>query len=140
MASDRPAPIPRPRGPYAVGIDLAEVAPIRRMLADHGERFLRRVYTARERAACAGRAERLAALFAAKEAAAKMLGSGLAYLAPGGVAPSDLEVVEAGPARLHLVLHGAALARAEALGLHDWSVSVGATRHHCVAMVVAIYD
>lgn len=138
MVSDLPAPIPHPRSPYAVGIDLAEIAPIRRMLAEHGERFLRRVYTAPEQAACAGRAARLAALFAAKEAAAKMLGSGLAYLAPGGVDPCELEVVAGHPARLRLVLHGAALARAEALGLHDWSVSVGATRHHCVAMVVAI--
>lgn len=60
-----------------IGIDLAEVAPLRTA----GDAFLALVFTDRERALCARRpdpARALAGLFAAKEAAVKALGGTLA--------------------------------------------------------------
>lgn len=61
-----------------VGIDLVDVAEVRDALSAHGERYLRRVYTTDEVEDCRSEAlgldpERLAARFAAKEAAIKVL-------------------------------------------------------------------
>ncbi|MGQ9510988.1 MAG: holo-ACP synthase [Thermaceae bacterium] len=56
---------------YAVGIDLVEIARIRRMLERYGERFLRRIYTKEEETYALRHqdpAPSLAARFAAKEA------------------------------------------------------------------------
>lgn len=99
-----------------VGMDVVEIARIARILAGApgtAERFLARVYTPGERAYCEGvhdRASRLAARFAAKEAAVKALG------APAGVRWTELEVIrgEGAPA---LVLHGAAGAAARRRGV-----------------------
>lgn len=87
-----------------VGIDLVRVSRIAESLELFGERFLRRVFTDAEvayaTAAPALTAERLAARFAAKEAAMKALGL-------SGVGFRDIEVRsgEAGP---ELCLHGPA--------------------------------
>ncbi|MBI5441999.1 MAG: holo-ACP synthase [Deltaproteobacteria bacterium] len=98
-----------------LGLDLVEVARIRRLREARGERFLDRVYTPGEREACAGRREPdegLAARFAAKEAAMKALGTGWTE----GVAWRDFEVVsEGGPPRLQL--SGVAARRAAELGV-----------------------
>lgn len=60
-----------------VGIDLVDVDDIRQALAAHGQRYLERVFTPGEIADCGGpsapRPDRLAARFAAKEAAFKAL-------------------------------------------------------------------
>src|SRR5689334_18665667 len=70
----------RPRGPASgmrVGIDLARVDETARSLERFGERYLKRLFTAREVADCtatpAQAPARLAARFAAKEAAIKVL-------------------------------------------------------------------
>lgn len=63
-----------------IGIDLVEIARVEALLARWPQRFLERVYTPEEIAACDGRANRAAALaarFAAKEAFAKALGTGV---------------------------------------------------------------
>ena len=57
----------------AIGTDLVAVSRIAGVIARHGDRFLHRVYTDAELTACAGRAESLAARWAAKEAVAKAL-------------------------------------------------------------------
>ncbi len=114
------------------GVDLIEVARIERAQARHGERFFRRFFTAQERADCAGRAASLAARFAAKEAAAKALGCGI-----GAVRWVDIEVVSGPDREPELRLHGAALARAQALGWREWAVSLSHTHEHAIALVVA---
>ena len=60
-----------------IGVDFIEVERIAASLQRHGDVFLRRVFTAAEVTTCGGRAERLAARFAAKEAVAKAFGTGL---------------------------------------------------------------
>ena len=59
-----------------MGVDIAEVGRIQVAIERHGEVFLKRIYTARERAYCEqfkNKYERYAGRFAAKEAAMKAL-------------------------------------------------------------------
>jgi holo-[acyl-carrier protein] synthase len=116
----------------AIGVDLFER---RRIVATHarfGERFLRRVFTDREREQAGGRIERLAGRFAAKEACAKMLGTGIG----ASMAWRELEIVRLGGGKPHLLLHGGALARAQSLGLTAFDVSISDTGDHVLAVVV----
>jgi holo-[acyl-carrier protein] synthase len=94
--------------PTGIGIDLVEVPRIREMLERHGQRFKERTFTAGEIAycdACADPAMHYAARFAAKEAAAKALGTGLWA---EGVVWTDIEVVREASGKPQIVLHGAA--------------------------------
>lgn len=123
----------------ATGIDLTEIAPFTRLLDRHGDRFLERIYSRREQQLCGGCAVKLACLFAAKEGVAKVLGTGLNYMATEGVDLRDMEIiadVRRGRAQVHL--HGAAQARAAELGLHAWSVSLAHSRTCALALVVAL--
>jgi holo-[acyl-carrier protein] synthase len=117
------------------GIDLIEIQRIDRAIARHGTRLLHRVYTPREQAQCGGRAESLAVRFAAKEAAAKALGTGIWRQ---GIAWTDLEVVRNAEGAPSLVLHGAALARAHNMGWREWSISLSHDRTQAIAFVVAV--
>lgn len=130
---DREA-VPGHAVPIAVGIDLVER---RRFLQTHarfGERFLRKVFTEREVEQARGRVERLAGRFAAKEACAKALGTGIGAYA----AWRDIEIVRLGGGKPRLVLHGAAKERAAALGLAAFDVSISDTGEHVLAVVVGV--
>src|SRR6266704_1655687 len=88
-----------------MGVDIAEVGRIQAAIERHGEVFLRRVYTAKEREYCEqfkNRYERYAGRFAAKEAAMKALGTGWRR----GVRWVDLEVVREAGGRPTLALGG----------------------------------
>lgn len=64
-----------------IGTDIVEVARIRSAFERHGERFLHRLYTDEELAYCQKQRDPhpfLAARFAAKEAASKAFGTGIA--------------------------------------------------------------
>jgi holo-[acyl-carrier protein] synthase len=115
------------------GVDLIEVARIESALARHGERFLRRVFTDRERSDSGGRPASLAARFAAKEAAAKALGCGI-----GDVRWTEIEVVSGPDRRPALRLHGAADRLAQRLDLQEWALSLSHTPGHAIAFVVAL--
>jgi holo-[acyl-carrier protein] synthase len=111
-----------------VGTDIVEVARVARMVDAVGQPFLDTAWTAAEQAACAGRTESLAARWAAKEAALKALAVGV-----DAVPLTDVEVVP-GP---ELLLHGAAAARASALGLTTWAVSLSHDGGLALAFVAA---
>jgi holo-[acyl-carrier protein] synthase len=119
-------------GPYEAGIDAIEPERIAAALARHGERFLERIFTPAERVICRGRVNSLAARFAAKEAVAKALGTGL-----GTIAWREVEILANERGRPVLVLHGAAAARAAHLGLQHWSVSLTHLNGLALAMVIA---
>lgn len=97
-----------------LGLDSTDIARVDAILARWGDRFLQRVFTAEEIAYCQRRhrpAVHLAGRFAAKEAAMKALGTGVAQ----DVWWRDVEVVRTdGPPRL--VLHGGAGRRFAAMG------------------------
>jgi len=118
------------------GVDTIEIARVQAAIDRHGDRFLSRVYTEGELADCRGRTESLAARFAAKEAVAKALGTGIWR---GGVRWFDIEV------RRHsasgapiLLLHNAAGELAEELQLTEWSLSLSHDRTNAIAFVVAM--
>jgi len=78
---------------FGIGIDIIEVARIRKAYQRLGKKFLDGVYTEREQEFSLKRAdpaERLAARWAAKEAVAKALGTGFAR----GVRPVDIEIID----------------------------------------------
>ena len=93
-----------------IGSDLVDVRRIEAVIARHGERFLGRIFTDTERAKAEGRANRVetyAKRFAAKEACAKALGTGLRR----GVFWRDMGVVNLPGGRPTLRLTGGALRR-----------------------------
>src|SRR5436305_8863292 len=97
-----------------IGSDLVDVRRIEKVIERHGERFLDRIFTDTERARAerrAGRIETYAKRFAAKEACAKALGTGLR----AGVFWRDLGVVNLPSGRPSIRLTGGALARLEAI-------------------------
>jgi holo-[acyl-carrier protein] synthase len=93
-----------------IGSDLVDVRRVAQVLERHGERFLARIYTDTERAKAERRANRVetyAKRFAAKEACAKALGTGLSH----GVFWRDMGVVNLPSGRPTMRLTGGALAR-----------------------------
>ncbi len=118
------------------GVDLIEIERVKRAVDQHGARFLERVYTAAERQDCGQRIESLAARFAAKEAVAKALGTGIWRQ---GVEWTDIEIVrDPDSGAPSLLLHRAAADHAQRLGLHEWSVSLSHDRDRAIAFVVAL--
>lgn len=120
-------------GAVAVGIDVIEIDRIERVLTLYGERFLRKVYTERERERYRGRVPELAARFAAKEATSKALGTGIR-----GIRWQEMEILSNRRGKPVLVLHGGAAERAALLGLHDFDVSLTHSRTDAMAFVVAL--
>ena len=97
-----------------IGSDLCDIRRIERSLARFGERFTHRVFTSGERAKSdrrAARAGSYARRFAAKEACAKALGTGMRR----GVFWRDMEVVNLPGGQPTLRLAGGALARLNAM-------------------------
>jgi holo-[acyl-carrier protein] synthase len=90
-----------------LGNDIIDIRRIEKTIARYGERFLQRVFTDTERRKSDGRATRAASYakrFAAKEACAKALGTGLRR----GVFWRDMGVVNLRSGRPTLVLTGGA--------------------------------
>jgi holo-[acyl-carrier protein] synthase len=84
-----------------IGTDLVHVPRLQAQVADLGAAFLDRVFTAAEQRECAGRMDRLAGRWAAKEAVIKAFGWRLADV--------DLRGIEVtGQGRPEIVLHGRA--------------------------------
>src|SRR5690242_18136829 len=97
-----------------LGSDIVDVRRIKEVLERHGDRFLDRCFTPVERAKADRRARRIetyAKRFAAKEACAKALGTGLA----NGVFWRDMGVVNLPGGRPTMKLTGGARKRLEAI-------------------------
>ena len=117
------------------GIDLAEIGRIQKSVERYGKRFLNRVYTAAEQAYCLRKrnaAESFAARFAAKEAGAKALGTGISY----GVNWLEIEVVREAGGRPTLQFHGRAAEFAARLGAARSALSITHTTDLAMASVV----
>ncbi len=117
------------------GIDLAEIGRIQKSVERYGARFLDRVFTAAEQAYCLRKrnsAESLAARFAAKEAGAKALGTGISH----GVHWLEIEVVREPSGRPTIQFHGRAAQIAERLGVANAALSITHTASLAMASVV----
>jgi len=120
-----------------LGIDLVAVSRIEEAARRHGERFLKRLFTASEVAYCARHPEparHWAARFAAKEAGMKALGTGWS----GGVTFKSIEVVNLPSGQPTLVLHGASAERAQAMGVTTALVTI--THDGGFAMACVVLD
>ena len=114
------------------GIDLIENTRIEEGIERFGERFLNRFFTVGEREDCEGQPHRLAARLAAKEAAAKALGTGI-----GDISWLEIEIrCNNDRNRPTLYLYGAARALAQEMGLTQWDVSLTHTDDYSSAVVV----
>lgn len=117
------------------GVDIIEVERIDQAILRHGQRFFDRFYTAQELIDARGSTPALAARFAAKEAVAKALGTGI-----GDVGWKEIEIIN-GPRREPLLrLHGNASKVAAALGYTAWAISLSHTHEHAVAVAVVLHE
>lgn len=118
-----------------LGVDIAEVARVKAAIERHGETFLRRVYTPKEREYCErfkNKYERYAGRFAAKEAAMKALGTGWSR----GVRWVDVEVVREKGGRPTIKLAGEASNVAERMGVKNIALSITHTADQAFAQVI----
>ena len=119
----------------AHGVDLVECARLAEAIGRHGERFLRRVFTDRERAYCRDRKreiEHLAGRFAAKEAVLKVLGTGWR----NGISWTDIEVVNLPSGQPRVQLAGRCRQLADELGLSAIVISISHTASHAIASAI----
>jgi holo-[acyl-carrier protein] synthase len=121
----------------SVGVDLVELARIRRALERYGERFLARIYTPGELIRYRNRLPELAVRFAAKEAVSKALGVGLSQISPKGIGWQEVEVLSDPLGKPKVYLSGRAQLLAEEQGLGSWAISLSHGQEYAVAFVVA---
>ena len=116
-----------------LGLDVAEIARIRKAWDRFGPRFAQRILAPGELAALPPQpVPYLAARFAAKEAAVKALGTGFS----NGIGPCDIEVISLPTGQPTVRFHGAAAARFAALGGRTAHVSLTHGRDTAAAVVV----
>jgi holo-[acyl-carrier protein] synthase len=115
------------------GVDLIEIERVEEVVRRHGSRYLDRIYTRAEQDQSRHNTQFLAGRFAAKEAVAKALGTGI-----GEVGWLEIEILGDEQNVPTINLSGAARQRAAALGLVDWSVSISHSMTHAVAFAVAV--
>jgi holo-[acyl-carrier protein] synthase len=120
-----------------LGTDLIEIERIQASMDRFGERFLDRVFTAGEITYCMRKkqpAESFAARFAAKEAGAKALGTGISR----GVSWQEIEVRREIGQRPTLHFSGRAAELADAMGVQRVQLSLSHSRK--LAMAVALIE
>ena len=118
-----------------LGTDLIEIDRIEDSIGRFGDRFLHRLFTPGEIAFCRRKknaAESFAARFAAKEAGAKALGTGISR----GVSWQEIEVRRLPGERPTLHWSGRALQRAEAMGVRHTALSLTHSRGLAMAVVL----
>jgi len=122
---------------HGIGIDVVEVDRISTAIARHGGAFLAKIFTAEERAYCDSHknpALHYAARFAAKEAAAKALGTGIG----GRAGLHDLVVVHDANGAPKLRLSGKAAEFARGIGVTEIQISLTHARQYAAANAIAI--
>jgi holo-[acyl-carrier protein] synthase len=118
-----------------MGIDVEDVERVQGAMERQGERFLRRIFTEKERAYCEqfkDKYERYAGRFAVKEAAMKALGTGWSR----GVRWVDIEITRLRGGRPTLQLKGEARKIADKLGVKNIAISITHTPKQAMAQVI----
>lgn len=119
---------------------MIEISRIEASIRQFGDRFLDRIFTAGEIRYCQQKkkhaAESFAARFAAKEAGAKALGTGISR----GVSWREIEVRRSPGSRPTLHLSGRAQQIADRLGINRLSLSLTHSRELALAVVIAEDD
>jgi len=117
-----------------LGIDIAEVPRVRKLLARSPDSFRRRCFTDHEWSYAhkfTDPSERLAARFAGKEAVMKALFTGWRR-----IPWTDVEVTGGGPPRVNL--YGKAQQRASMLGVTDLKITITHTGDTAMVFVISV--
>ena len=120
-----------------IGTDIVECLRIGRMLEEHGELFLTRVYTEREIRYCQSRkhaTEHFAGRWAAKEAILKAIGTGWTR----GICWTDLEVHNHPGGRPTVLVRGGAKDAAIRRGIGDILITISHCRTYATAYALAL--
>lgn len=120
---------------YGIGTDIVRVVRIQRNIERYGDRFAERILTADELSDYrrnAKPAHYLARRFAAKEAAAKAMGTGFAH----GVFLRHIGVGHDGNGKPQLIFTGEAAALVQARNIHAAHLSISDEDDHAVAFVL----
>ncbi len=120
-----------------IGTDIVECVRIARMIEEHGELFLTRVYTEREIRYCQARknaVEHFAGRWAAKEAILKCLGTGWRR----GIGWTDLEVRNHPDGKPQVHVRGAAKDHMQQLHIADILISISHCRAYATAQAIAV--
>jgi holo-[acyl-carrier protein] synthase len=120
-----------------IGTDIVECLRIGRMIEQHGELFLNRVFTEREVRYCQGRkraTEHFAGRWAAKEAILKCLGSGWRK----GLCWTEMEIRNDPNGKPEVFLCGAAKESAQQLRISTIQLSISHCRAYATAYAVAL--
>ena len=120
-----------------LGTDIIECVRIRRMIEEHGELFLQRVYTEKEIRYCNSRrraTEHFAGRWAAKEAVLKALGTGWRR----GISWRDIEIRNDFSGQPKVAVRGGAKEIAKKLRLDDVLISISHCRTCATATAIAV--
>src|SRR5437867_2349154 len=120
-----------------IGTDIVECLRIGRMIEQHGELFLTRVYTEREIRYCQSRkhaTEHFAGRWAAKEAILKCLGTGWSH----GLSWTDMEIRNDPQGQPSVLVCGAAKEHAQNLKISDILISISHCRAYATAQAIAV--
>ncbi len=115
-----------------IGIDIIEIARVRKIIQQSGARFLERVFTAGEIAYCSSKNnahQHFAARFAAKEAVSKALSTGWA----GVFRWKDVEVINDPSGQPRIIVHGSLR---QQLAASTILLTLSHSETHVVAMVL----
>lgn len=115
-----------------IGTDLIEIQRVADAVQKFEDRFLKRVFTEKERAYCNKRSASLAARFAAKEALLKSLGTGLRL----GMRWQDMEVRNDALGKPHLHCSGKVAEEMAQKGIAQVHLSLSHSRDFALATVV----
>jgi len=121
------------------GIDLIECERVATMRARHGERFMQRILTGREREYVEqfrNPVERIAGRFAAKEAVLKVLGTGWV----GSIAWTDIEILNDRAGVPLVSLTGECARIAQARGIGRMLVSITHTKTYAAASALGLTE
>lgn len=124
---------------FGIGIDTIEVPRIARSIATYGDQFVKRIYCEDEIRYCAGRphaAEHFAARFAAKEAFAKALGTGVRR----GFTWKDVCVLKEWSGRPFLELRGVMESRARHIIGADFALQLSITHTKEIAEAIVTIE
>ena len=116
---------------HAIGIDIIEIARLKKAIAQRGEDFLKRIYTDSEIKAYRWKFPSLAARFAAKEAVIKALGKPTA-----GARLKEIEILADDKGKPLVNLYGEAQSQAKALGLAKFAVSLSHSKEYAIAIAI----
>lgn len=120
---------------HYIGIDIIEIARIKKAITRWGEAFLQRVYTDSELKLYREKPSSLAARFACKEAVMKLLGTGR-----NGIHWREIETLSHPGGKPLLNLYGGARSQADKLDIKEIAVSLSHSKEYAIASVAGIQE